>query len=95
MEATVTVTPLVPWGSTDDHPQLVWRDTLDSRYLVEVQRTGMHTCTLAVFDHDNGDRLVMEADIRLSYAALFGPNAANVAVWREKVIEFIDSRGAP
>lgn len=91
----MAISPLLPWGSTDDHPHLVWRDTLDGRYLVEVQRTGPYTGTLVVFDHDAGDRLIMETDVGLSYGALFGPDADDLAEWQEKVIKFIDSRGAP
>jgi len=87
--------PLAPWGSTDSHPLLVWHDTLDGRYLVEVERTGVYSGKLVIFDHDNGDRPVMERDVDLRYGALFGPDAADVADWKRKAMDFIDVRGAP
>ncbi len=90
-----TVHPLLPWGSTDFHPALVWRETLDGRYLVEVERTGPYSGVLAVFDHDSCDTLVASVDVDLMYGAIFGPDAADVADWKKQAMDFVDSRGAP
>src|SRR5688500_5831298 len=49
--------PLLPWDSeTEDHPDLVWRATMDDRYLIEVGRTDESTAKLRIFDHYQGRR---------------------------------------
>lgn len=84
--------PLLPWESNSrNHPQLVWREKLDNRYLVEVRRTGSNTGVLYVFDHDRGDPEIASWEVSLSYRAQFGPDVADIEDWQEKVIDFIDN----
>lgn len=84
--------PLIPWDSESiDHPDLVWRAKLDNRYLAEVHRTGSHSGTLYIFDHDKNFKEIARWDVGLSYGAQFGPDVADVAEWEEQVSDFIDN----
>lgn len=75
------------------HPELVWWSRLDGRWQVEVQRRPEeYTATLAIFDHNDGNKLVHEEQVGLAYNAQFGPDVADVADWQVKAIEFADSR---
>lgn len=85
--------PLLPWNAADrgDYPALlVWRARLDTRYLVEVQRTDDYHGKLLIFDHEREDQEIAHWDVGLSYGAVFGPDTADVQEWEEKVTDFID-----
>ncbi|OGD30034.1 hypothetical protein A2833_02935 [Candidatus Azambacteria bacterium RIFCSPHIGHO2_01_FULL_44_55] len=85
--------PLLSWDSADDtvHPQLVWRNKLDNRYLIEVHRTDGYSGKLYIFDHDKNDQEIFSLDVGLSYGATFGPDVADVQEWQEKALDFIDN----
>ena len=85
--------PLLPWESEDTrHPQLVWRDKLDNRYLIEVRRIAGYRGTLYVFDHQRDDQEIFCWEVGLSFGAWFGPaDTTDVQEWEEKVLDFIDN----
>lgn len=85
--------PLVPWNSPDEtsHPQLVWRDKIDNRYLAEVRRISAYEGKFCVFDHNQNDKEIASWKISLSYGAPFGPDIEDVLKWQEKIIDFIDN----
>ena len=86
--------PIAPWKAGDDfsHEDLVWWATLDDRYQIEVQRASRSTGNLCIFDHDDGDKELVNWLVPLAYGAVFGPDVGDVNEWQEKVLEFIDNR---
>ena len=67
---------------------VVWGTQLDKRYNIRVDRTGTYTGTLKIFD---GEKLLKEWPVTLSYQAIFGPDVQDVSDWQAKVVEFVDS----
>ena len=85
-------TPLATWSNdASAHPNLVWWARLDDRWQIEVQRTADYLATLCVFDHADNDVLVHSESVGLSYGAIFGPDVADVALWQDKALAYVDS----
>lgn len=84
--------PLAKWDGNvfdDQTGRLVWFDRLDQRWQLEVHRED-HDGVLYIFDHDNEDKLVFRKPVGLSYGAVFGPDAGDVAYWQDIAINFVD-----
>lgn len=69
---------------------VVWRSLLDKRYTVRVIRTGPYRGELSICD---GEQLLHRQNVGLSYDALFGPDAGDVAEWRHLAVAFVDGLG--
>lgn len=69
---------------------IVWESVLDDRYRVTVIRTAPYRGTLRIEDREV-DRILHEEEVSLSYAAMFGPDLADVARWQELAMQVIDS----
>jgi hypothetical protein len=72
-------------------PNIVWVALLDARYKVTIVRKEPYRGSLELRD---GEDLILEQDVGLSYDAMFGPDAADVVEWREIATQFIDKRTA-
>lgn len=84
--------PLAEWDNNDSaHERLVWWTRIDGRFQVEVQRTDTHMGELVVYDHQNGDKELLREAVVLSYGAVLGPDADDVAAWQERAIDFVDN----
>lgn len=69
----------------------VWEAMMDDRYRVTVTRTAEYRGRLRIVD-TNGDDLVHEEEVRLSYGAIFGPDVADISRWQEIAMEAVDGR---
>lgn len=67
----------------------VWKDKLDSKYDIVVTRTKPYKGLLRVSE---GDTILLEEEVLLSYDAKFGPDAFDIEDWQNRVIKFIDSK---
>ena len=93
--STTSRKPLLAWESTEQSDKdgiVIWTAHLDERYQVEVQRTGKCTAVLALFDHESGDKNIFEKEVGLSYGALFGPDVADVELWQQMTVDYLDNR---
>jgi hypothetical protein len=72
-------------------PNIVWVVLFDARYKMTVLRKEPYRGTLELRD---GEDLILEQDVCLSYDAMFGPDAGDVAEWQEIAMQFIDKRTA-
>ncbi len=68
---------------------IIWEGVLDEKYTVRVSRTEPYRGKLEVLE---GDKLLMESDVSLSYDAKFGPDVGDVAEWEIAAMDFIDER---
>lgn len=91
------IVPLADWNEEggSKHPLLVFLVKVDNRYQVEVQKVGEgsetgRSGTLAVFDHEQDNKLLFREEVSLAYGAQFGPDAADVDAWESRVLKFID-----
>ena len=55
-----------------NRPDKVWSQTLDDRYLCEVERTGEYTGELVIRDTQQNGLELKREDVTLSYQAIFG-----------------------
>ncbi len=86
------LSPLEQWNNQRiTNPQTVWFTRLDGRYLIEVQRVMDYRGALCIFDHENGDNLIHQEEVVLSYGAIFGPDVADVATWQERCLAVVDN----
>lgn len=74
-----------------DERQVIWSDRLDGRYTCEVRRIDGSRGELIVWD-DQASSALFRKEVGLSYGAQFGPDADDLSLWRDEVVEFIDSR---
>ena len=85
--------PLATWDSDDPIVNgVAWWSRLDDRYQVEVQYAAdgdRNTGHLVVFDHDDGNRILLFEQTGIAYGAMFGPDADDVARWQNRAIEVI------
>jgi len=65
----------------------IWEATLDGKYLCTVTRIDEYTGQLKVQD---GDNLMLDETVGLSFGAIFGPDTGDVQDWQEKCINVID-----
>lgn len=72
----------------------VWEAKLDNRYQCEVERVHDYAGRLTVTDTTNGAVLLNE-EVTLSFAAMFGPDVADVADWQEKCAAAVDKQDKP
>ena len=86
--------PIIPWDvdGVFTHEGIVWWGKLDKRYLIEVRRTSTRTANLFIFDHSKNDEELFCIEVNLSYGARVGPDVADIAEWKEKVMKFIDNK---
>lgn len=70
----------------------VWSSRLDGRYDVVVvgNPENTHSGMLLISE---GDRVLLEEVVGLSYGAIFGPDVADIAAWQQRAVEFIDGGG--
>ena len=70
----------------------IWEATVDNNtWKVQVVDTGDYAGRLEVIRVSDNE-VVYTEDVRVSFNAVFGPDVADVAYWREKAIEVIDSQ---
>jgi hypothetical protein len=67
--------------------ECAWNSKLDDRYVCQVQRTTPYNGVLCIFD---GDKLLFEKEVGISYDAPFGADAGDVSEWEDIIINFID-----
>ena len=71
IEGTIENIKLIYWN----HPEMVWWNKIDNRYLIEVTRIGTHRDNrgkLRLFDHDKNDTEIFSLDVGLYYGAICG-----------------------
>lgn len=71
----------------------VWECKLDGLYDCYVERESPYTGTLKV-SSQNGSEL-LHTTVRLSYGALFGPDASDVVQWMDMCVEAVDNQVKP
>jgi hypothetical protein len=84
--------PLSDWS--DDGASIepvVYRSRLDKRFLVEVVRLADSSAALRVFDHTEGDMLLLNEPTGLTFGAAFGADVADVVAWQHRVLEVVDA----
>lgn len=85
--------PLVPWNVKNfNHENLVWWAVVDNRFQAEVHRTNGYTASLFLFDHQKDDTEIACWEVGLSYGALSAPDIADVELWQNKILDFIDNQ---
>lgn len=68
----------------------VWHNTVDKgTWDVRVERVDGYRGVLVIKRVDTGQEIHREG-VSLAYGAVFGPDAADLAVWQDRVIEVID-----
>ncbi len=68
---------------------IVWKDLLDKKYDVYVERTEPYKGELVIKE---GDKELIRKFVSIVYDAKFGPDAADVYEWQNICIEFIDNQ---
>lgn len=69
--------------------EVIWESNLDNRYDCKVTRNLEYTGQLKVLDTET-NLVLLDEEVRLSYGASFGPDASDVADWRDKIIAVVD-----
>lgn len=70
---------------------IVWENCLDNEWPVRVVRTDdPYVGTLEIRHRDTGDKIHHTESVTLSYAARFGPDAADENDWIMKVVDWVD-----
>lgn len=67
--------------------EIVWNSTLDDRYDVVVTRTAPYQGELTISE---SGKILHRQNVGLMYGAIFGPDVADVFVWKQIAIEFVD-----
>jgi hypothetical protein len=70
--------------------EIIWKSTLDEKYECVVERTGVYQGRLTVTEN-NTSKHILDKDVSLSYGALFGPDAVDIAEWQLSIIDAIDN----
>lgn len=65
----------------------VWYAKLDDKYDCRVIRTDEYSGKLTVSE---GDELLGEKDVPLSYGAMFGPDVDDIAMWEDFCLSVVD-----
>ena len=65
---------------------LVWSAMFDSKYAINVTRTGPHCAELTV---STGENVLHRESVDLSFDALSGPDIDDVVAWHEIAIRFV------
>lgn len=84
---------LMQWDDRtgDMHEHVVWWTRLDDRYQIEVQELEGEKPTLRIFDKDKDFEEIYSEVVTLAYGAIFGPDVADVQVWQDRSLQFIDN----
>lgn len=69
--------------------EVVWESVLDDRYDCKVTRNLEYSGQLKVLDTKT-DQVLLDEEVFLSYGAFFGPDVADVADWRDKIVKVVD-----
>jgi len=69
--------------------EVIWESVLDDRYDCKVTRNSDYSGQLKVLDTRTNQSLYDE-EVFLSHGALFGPDVADVADWRDKIVKVVD-----
>lgn len=94
MTATAELKPLATWDGDVIVAGLAWWSRLDGRYLIEVQydpKGQGYQGTLAIFDHQDNDRLIHAEPVGIMFAARFGPDVSDVGDWQERAATVVDA----
>jgi hypothetical protein len=81
-----------------DYALVAWAAVLDKRYKIEVQRDtkggdmihAQYNGFLVIFDSQDNDKVILDEKVPISYGAVFGPDAIDVAEWQEMACEAVD-----
>lgn len=68
----------------------VWEAKVDDRFEVRVERLGDYEGKLIVYDPET-KKTLLEQKVGLSFRAIFGPDADDVAHWQNLALEVIDA----
>ena len=71
--------------------EIAWAGVLDHRYGLEVKRIEPYKGLLCIFDLDDNNKLMYNAEVRISFDARFGADAFDVAEWQNISINIIDN----
>jgi hypothetical protein len=69
--------------------EVVWESNLDNRYDCKVTRNSEYSGQLKVLDTET-NQVLLDEEVRLSYGDAFGPDVADVADWRDKIVKVVD-----
>lgn len=69
--------------------EVVWESILDDHYECKVTRNSEYSGQLKVLDTET-NQVLLDEEVRLSYGAAFGPDVADVADWRDKIVKVVD-----
>ena len=67
-------------------PALVWQAILDGKYGCSVARINGSRGRLVVANEETKE-ILLDKEVGLSYGAVFGPDAGDVAQWEEMCIQ--------
>ena len=69
---------------------VVWENTIDQgTFAVRVDRKDRYTGQLKVAVAATGE-VLLDEEVTLAYGAIFGPDVADLAEWKERGIEVVD-----
>jgi hypothetical protein len=71
-------------------PALLWQAILDEKYGCSVARIDGRFGRLVVANEETKE-ILLDKEVGLSYGALFGPDADDVAVWEAICVEVVDN----
>jgi len=71
-------------------PELVWQAVLDEKYGCAVVRLAQRVGRLVVTNEETKE-VLLDQEVGLSYGAMFGPDADDVAHWEELCVNAVDS----
>jgi|694.fasta_scaffold16024_2 hypothetical protein len=67
----------------------IWEAELDNRYACKVTRVHEYAGLLTVIDTTNGNKL-LEEEVTLSFAAIFGADYADIMEWENKILDYFE-----
>lgn len=77
---------------TELGPGVVWAQILDDRYFMEVVRTKPYNGEFRVFDNADGNKLVWQEAVGISFNAPFGVDVNDMAAFQDKGIDVVDNK---
>jgi hypothetical protein len=69
--------------------QIIWSNVLDNRYNCIVVRNSQHFGQLTIYDNQL-NRYLLSKEVRLTYGAVFGPDAIDVSEWMGTIERVVD-----
>ena len=70
--------------------QIIWSNILDGRYDCKVVRNwSEHSGQLTIYDNQL-NRYLLSKEVRLTYGAVFGPDAIDVSEWMGMIERAVD-----